>query len=231
MSGVSTRTLRHYDAIGLVPAAGTSAGGQRLYEEADLLRLQQVLVLRELGLPLVEIGALVDGADALPALRAHQERLVKEVDRLTAVARTVARTIAELEGGTVSAEELFEGFDPAQYDEEARERWPEEWAQSRDLVTTQDPSQLQRETAEAMTRMAALLADGEPHDGPRAQREAAQWHAWISRMWVPDAAAFTALGQMYVDDERFRATYEKVAPGLAEYYRNAMAVYAAEQLS
>jgi DNA-binding transcriptional MerR regulator len=231
MSGVTTRTLRHYDAIGLVRPAGTRAGGVRTYGEDELLRLQEVLVLRQLGLGLAEIREVVDQQrDAVPALKEHHARLVQEVARLTAVTATVARTIRELEGGRVSAEELFEGFDASAYEEEARERWPEQWEQAQARVQAQDPAQLQRETAEAMTRMAGLQAAGEPVDGKPVQDAVADWHAWISRIWVPDAEAFAALGRMYVEDDRFRATYERVAPGLAEYYRDAMAVYADRQL-
>ena len=228
MSGVTTRALRHYDAIGLLPPAGTHANGYRFYGEAELLRLQRLLVLRELGLSLGEIGqALEEQQDAVPALRSQYQRLLREIDRVAQVARTVARTLAELEGGAiVRPEDLFEGFDPSRYDEEARARWPQEWEASQLFVATQDPGQLQRETTAAMIRMAELMADGKPVADPLVQEETGAWHAWISRMWVPDAEAFTALGQMYVEDERFRATYEAVAPGLAEFYRDAMALYA-----
>jgi DNA-binding transcriptional MerR regulator len=237
MSGVTTRTLRHYDAVGLLPPAAVKDNSYRVYGEAELLRLQQVLVLRELGLSLAEIGQLLEEQqDAVPALRSHYLRLLREVDRVAQVARTVARTLAELEaqeGELVinRQENLFEGFDPSRYDEEAKTRWPKEWEASQAFVATQDPGQLQRGTTAAMIRMAELMADGKAADDPAVQEETRAWHAWISRMWVPDAEAFTALGQMYVDDERFRATYEAVAPGLAEYYRDAMARYAEQRLN
>jgi DNA-binding transcriptional MerR regulator len=120
MSGVTSRTLRHYDEIGLLPPAWTGAGGYRYYEEDDLLRLQQILVLRELGLGLSEIAAILDQqADEVEALRAYHQRLLAERDRLDVLASTVARTIAELqdrkghEGMSKinRPENLFAGFD------------------------------------------------------------------------------------------------------------------------
>jgi DNA-binding transcriptional MerR regulator len=100
MSGVTSRTLRHYDEIGLLPPAWVAGNGYRHYEEDDLLRLQQILVLRELGLGLAEIAEVLDRqTDQVEALRAHYERLLAERDRLTTLAHTVARTIAELQDG------------------------------------------------------------------------------------------------------------------------------------
>ena len=131
MSGVTSRTLRYYDEIGLLPPGWTAGNGYRHYEEDDLLRLQQILVLRELGLGLTEIAGVLDHqADEAQALRAHHKRLLAERDRLATLAGTVERTIVELEerkdGGDMpkisKPENLFEGFDHSQYDAEARER-------------------------------------------------------------------------------------------------------------
>ena len=98
MSGITSRTLRHYDDIGLLRPAGTGSNGYRRYGQDELLRLQRILVLRELGLGLPEIAAVVDERrDRVEALREHHERLLAERDRLSRVAATVARTIAELE--------------------------------------------------------------------------------------------------------------------------------------
>ena len=100
MTGVTSRTLRHYDAEGVVVPVGAGAGGVRLYGREELLRLQQVLLLRELGLGLPAVRAVVDGTtDRAAALRDHRERLLVERDRLDRLAATVARTIEELEGG------------------------------------------------------------------------------------------------------------------------------------
>ena len=131
-------------------------------------------------------------------------------------------------------ENLFEGFDPSAYEDEVRQRWPREYEQSRrftDSLTAQDTERLQREMTAAMIRMAELMAAGERVDSPAVQSEIdAAYHA-VCRFWTPDAAAFTNLGRMYVEDERFKATYDRIAAGLAEFYRDAMACYADTRLS
>ncbi len=236
MSGVTARTLRHYDEIGLLPPAGIGGNGYRLYGQDELLRLQEILVLRQLGLGLADIGAvLAERTDRLTALRAHHERLLAERDRLGAVAATVARTIRDLErdeGGTMATEhpdDLFEGFDPSEYEKEAQERWPEQYASSKaytDSLTREDAQRLQRQWNEQLQRMAELQAGGASVDDARVQAEIDGLYRGLLPMWTPNRAAFKSLGAMYVDDPRFTATYDRVRPGLAEYYRDAMAVYA-----
>ncbi len=243
MSGVSSRTLRHYDEVGLLPPAGVASNGYRFYEQRDLLRLQQILVLRELDLGLRDIGEILDQQhDPVQALLAHHERLLQEQDRLGRVAATVARTIDELtttEGqpGMTNInrpENLFEGFDPTQYDEEARERWPQQWEQSKQFTGTlsaADTDRLQREQTAAMIRMAELMSAGVDVGDAVVQTEIDAAYQTICQMWTPNAAAFKNLGKMYVDDARFTTTYDKIAPGLAEYYRDAMSTYADAKLS
>src|SRR4051794_29990666 len=98
MSGGPSRTLRHYDDIGLLVPAYTGSNGHRYYEEAELLRLQQILLMRELGLGLRDIATVLERqVDQVAALRAHMRRLAAERDRLDALVRTIGRTIAELE--------------------------------------------------------------------------------------------------------------------------------------
>jgi MerR family transcriptional regulator, thiopeptide resistance regulator len=243
MSGVTSRTLRHYDEIGLLPPGRVAGNGYRHYGEDDLLRLQQILVLRELGLGLAEIASVLDHqADQIAALRAHHKRLLAERDRLATLAGTVERTIAELEERKVvtdmpkisKPENLFEGFDPAQYEAEARERWPSQWEQSRQFVaasTPQDLERVQRETTAQMIRMAELMATGSPPDSPAVLAEVDAHYQGVCWFWTPTAAAYKGLGQMYVDDPRFKSAYDQIAVGLAEYQRDAMAAYADARLS
>jgi DNA-binding transcriptional MerR regulator len=242
MAGITARTLRHYESIGLLTPSSVGTNGYRHYGDPELLRLQRILVLKALGLGLPEIAALLDEQrDEVAALREHHGRLVAERNRLDRMEATVARTIRELSERGRSApmtiekpENLFEGFDPSEYEQEARERWPEEAASSERFTATLSPAdveRMQRETTAQIVRMAELREAGTPVDAPQVQEEIATLHASISRMWTPDAAAFTALGRMYVDDERFRATYDRVSPGVAAYFRDAMAVYASTRLA
>ena len=240
MSGVTSRTLRHYDEVGLLHPAYAAANGYRYYEQDELLRLQQILVLRELGVGLPEIGRILDEqTDRLAALREHHKRLLAERDRLATLAATVARTIDEL-GGTMSdvqinrPENLFEGFDHAQYADEARERWPEQYAVSQHraaTLTEEETERIQRESTAAMIRMAELMAAGTPVDDPAVQAEVHEHYVALCRFWTPNAHAYACLGRMYVEDGRFTATYDKIAVGLAAYYRDAIALYARARLS
>jgi DNA-binding transcriptional MerR regulator len=112
MAHVTSRTLRHYDEIGLLPPARIGMNGYRYYEREQLLRLQHILLLRELGVALGTIAQILDGQhDQLDALHRHHRWLLDERDRVDRLVHTVARTIAQLEGGTtMPAEELFDGF-------------------------------------------------------------------------------------------------------------------------
>src|SRR6478672_8186019 len=129
MAGVSVRTLHHYDRIGLLPPAATSPAGYRLYSDADLERLQQVLFFRELGFSLHDVKAIVASPDfdRTEALRAHRRLLVEQQGRLGRLVDLVDRTIASLEKGEPMADkERFAAFDDSkanEYREEARQRW------------------------------------------------------------------------------------------------------------
>lgn len=236
-SGLTARTLRHYDEIGLLEPAFVAANGHRHYERGQLLRLQQILVLRELGVALPEIGRILDAqTDRIEALRGHRQRLLAERDRLARLAATVERTIGDLEreksGATVETnrpENLFEGFDDAQHADEARRRWPGQYEESRPhaaSLTAADKARMGRESTAAMIRTAELMAAGTSVDDEAVQREMHAHYVGICRFWTPDARAFRCLGQIYVDDGRFTANYDRIAVGLAAYYRDAMAQYA-----
>ncbi len=128
MSDVTSRTLRHYDAVGLLPPAWVAADGRRYYRRPELLRLQRILLLRELGMGLKPIAeALEREADPVTVLREHRDRLAGERDRLARLVRTVDATIESLEGGAeMTAEQMFDGFEHNPYEAEARERWGDE---------------------------------------------------------------------------------------------------------
>jgi DNA-binding transcriptional MerR regulator len=242
MSGVTSRTLRHYDGIGLLAPAYVGTNGYRYYEVEQLLRLQQILLLRELGLGLSEIAdAIGSQPGTVAALRRHHARLLAERDRLGVLARTVARTIAELEGGDPVTqpkinrpENLFEGFDPSAYEDEARERWPEQYEPSRRVAGAIRPEQMeaiQKDLTAYMIRLAELMVAGKPAGDAEVLDEVGWHYRWVSRFWTPGAEAYRNLGRMYIDDERFRASYERIAEGLAAHQREAMAAYARERLS
>ncbi|MEJ3654753.1 MerR family transcriptional regulator [Actinomycetes bacterium KLBMP 9759] len=236
MSRVSSRTLRHYDHVGLLPPAGTGHGGLRFYERPQLLRLQHILVLRELGLGLDDIRAVIDGStDEVAALRHHHDRLLAESERLRTLAATVARTIDEREDGPfMAAEKLFEGFRDDRYAAEARELYGERAVESQRRVASWDEGkagEVKAEMTAVHEALAAAMNAGAAVDDPSVQEIVARHHAWVSHFWTPGREAYIGLGQLYVDDERFTASIDAAAIGLAAYLRDAMAVYANARLT
>jgi DNA-binding transcriptional MerR regulator len=234
MARVSSRTLRHYDHVGLLPP--TRAGHTRWYSRRDLLRLQHILLLRELGLGLDDIAAVLDGGtDEVAALRHHHARLMSEAERLLLLAETVGKTIVERQGGTpMPANEIFAGFREDPYAAEARQRWGETaaHAQRRAADWDQDTAAAVQREGEDVTRgLGEALRAGRPAEDPAVQELVARHHAWVSRFWTPGREAYVGLGRMYVDDERFAAHYEAVEPGLAVYVREAIEVWAPAHLS
>ncbi|MCS5713966.1 MerR family transcriptional regulator [Herbiconiux sp. CPCC 205716] len=125
LTGITSRTLRHYDRIGLLRPSRIGANGYRHYDEAALVRLQRVLLLRGLGVGLGEVARLLDqSTDAPAALRRHLDHLRRERSRLDRQIASVQTTIDTLdEGGTLMPETMFDGFDPTRYEEEVESRW------------------------------------------------------------------------------------------------------------
>lgn len=241
LSGVSVRTLHFYDEIGLLKPAFVRENGYRYYGEDELLRLQQILFFRELGFPLAEIQAVMAAEDfeRLEALKAHQASLRRKVERMSTLMTTIDKTIAKLEGRSPMAdEELFEGFDPAQqakYEEEVRERWGsdnlEESKRRTAHYTKADWKGVQESSMAIGAAWKAVVDRGLPPDHPEAQAVAKQHFHWIEQFYTPTKEVFIGLGELYRDDPRFRAFYDKTDPRLADYLPQAMRVYAERELS
>jgi DNA-binding transcriptional MerR regulator len=242
LAGVTTRTLRHYDAVGLLRPTGVAAGGRRLYGREELLQLQQILVLRELGVDLATVGEILGDDGGSPAgdlrrdrLREHHARLLAERDRFDRLARTVESTLRSLEGGVeMAAKDLYAGFDNSRYEAEARERYGDAEVDRSNAAWERlgedGRAAFGAETAAIGSGLAALMAEGADVADPRVQALVRRHHDQIAVFWTPDRAAYVGLGQMYVDDERFTATYDAYAPGLAPYLRDAIGVFAEANL-
>lgn len=239
LSGVTSRALRHYDAIGLLKPAWTADGGRRFYEQEQLLRLQRILLLRELGLGLdaiAEVLAAQDAHSAVEVLRQHSAWLRSEQERLARLVTTVENTIVTLEeGGTMNPNEIYRGFDHKQYEAEARERWGDEAVDRGNAVVAEwSPEQWAEHKAEfdaQNNELAALMDDGVPVTDRRVQSIIERHFQGMLQFWTPNREAYIGLGQMYVDDERFGQNYESVRTGLAAYLRDAMKAYAETHLS
>lgn len=232
MSGVSSRTLRHYHAIGLLEPESTEFSGRRRYGREELVRLQEILTLRDLGLPLREIGRILDlegGPGRVEALRSHLAWLRRERKRLGRVIRSVEQTIEE--GETMDPRKMFDGFEENPYEAEARERWGDEAVdQSKERLAKLTPAETERLRSGFATvhaKIAALHEEQAPLDDPRLTAAIAEHHAIVSLAWEPSPEAYAGLGRMYVEDERFRQTIGRGDDAMVEYLRDAMAVYAA----
>lgn len=239
MSNVTSRTLRHYDAIGLLRPSRVATGGRRYYGRAELLRLQRILLLRDLGLGLDVIADVLrrdGGASTADALRRHRNWLIEERKRLGRLLCTVEATIENIEKGEdMAAEKLFEGFEHNPYEAEARERWGDEAvdASYRRMQgwSAQDAEKARTGYSTVHEGLAPLLAAGVPVDDPRVQDLVQLHYEVTSLFWTPDAEAYQGLGRMYVDDERFRQNISAGNDALVEYLRDAMAVYAQARLA
>lgn len=235
LAGVTVRTLHHYDQIGLLRPSARTAAGYRLYGETDLLRLQQILLFKEMDVPLEQIREILDDPqfDLVQALRSHRQTLQARSARLETLLHTIDETIARLmeETTMLTIEELYEGFskeDTERYRREARENWGAEMVEATEQrMRKMSKAQWQAvgQQGEDATRLLASLMDKAPDD-PAVQAAIAQHHAWIENFYPAPAALYRGLGQMYVEHPEFHSFYEKYRPGLAEFMQAAMAHYA-----
>ncbi|HYP73969.1 MAG TPA: MerR family transcriptional regulator, partial [Microbacterium sp.] len=125
LAGTTSRTLRHYGDLGLLPASSVGSNGYRRYDSAALVRLQRILLLRDLGLSLPQIGEILERpTTAENALEGHLAWLRDEQQRLARQIASVQSTITTLKkGGEPMATDMFDGFDHTQYQDEVTERW------------------------------------------------------------------------------------------------------------
>lgn len=239
MAGVSTRTLRYYDEIGILKPAGINSSGYRIYGEKEVDRLQQILFYRELGVRLDSIKQIITSAgfDETSALKQHYKELLAKRHHLDILIENVERTIFSKEGGIkMSDEEKFEGFkkklledNEKQYGKEIREKYGEETVEkSNERFMNMKEGQyneLQELNDSVLTTLKEAYKTGNPA-GELAQKAAGLHARWITFFWGSyDKEAHANLTQMYVDDERFRAYYDKEQPGTAEFLRDAVQIY------
>lgn len=241
LTGLTPRTLRYYDAIGLLRPGRDRENDYRLYGGAEVDRLQQILLYREMGLPLEVIGQMLDtpGFDREAALREHLRQLQNQRQRLDTLIHTVSRTLSMIEGGDIMSDrEKFEGMkqraiaeNEAAYGREARQRYGEQAVDnSRQRVAGMTEKEWAQMSEEEAGYQAALLRAMEAGDPAGADaREACRLHrAWLLHYWTPEMMtdeAHIGLVEGYSQDERFTAYYEKIAPGCAGFFAQAIRAY------
>lgn len=241
MSGVSVRTLHHYDQIGLLRPASVGDNGYRYYGREELLRLQQILFHRELEFPLEAIAAVLAAPDfdRTAALRRHRTRLAAEARRYRRLLRTLDETLAVLEGETdMKDRDLYQGFAPekqAEYEAWIIDRHGEAARAAIDHGKTvmkgwspADAAGFQAEIEAVEAGLATAMTDGLPPDCAAVSDLVRRHHAWVARSWKapPTRETYLGLAAMYGDHPDFRARYEDRATGLLEYLQAAMAAFA-----
>jgi MerR family transcriptional regulator, thiopeptide resistance regulator len=240
-AGVSVRTLHHYDAVGLLKPGHVGANGYRYYGREELLRLQQILVYRELGMPLAEIAALLDDPafDLLAALRGHRAALNGRIAHYRTLIQTIDRTIVSLEKDEeMEDNDYYAGIDP-----ETRGRWQREaeafWgkdavaaAEAKARTFSKDQvAAIQAEMEAVRAEFQRLFRDDAAPGSDAVQAVTDRHYRWVSHSWSPDAAAFKGLGRYYVENPEFRGTYDDAdLPGCPEFIAEAMAIYADRSL-
>jgi DNA-binding transcriptional MerR regulator len=243
LAGVSTRTLRYYDEIGILKPARINSSGYRIYGQEEVNTLQQILFYRELGVGLDSIKEIVTAPtfDGAKALREHREKLLEKKEQLDLLIANVDKTIALTEGRiTMSNKEKFEGFkkkmvedNEKKYGKEIREKYGKENVDASNAkVMNMTEEQYQEVTALAEqlhTTLAEAFKTGDPA-GELAQKAAHLHKQWLTYYWKEySKEAHAGLAQMYVDDERFTSYYDKEQPGTAVFLRDAIHIYTGQK--
>ncbi|UOQ45975.1 MerR family transcriptional regulator [Halobacillus salinarum] len=239
IAGITGRTLRYYDQIGILKPAYTNSSGYRIYEAAEVDRLQQILFYRELDVDLDTIDKIMNspGFSELAALKAHHDKLLAKRKQLEILIRNVEKTLALKEGRIVmSDQEKFEGFkqklideNEQKYGKEIREKYGDDqvdrsYQKITEMSTEQyeEAERLGQQVLEVLNR-AFLTKDP---SSPLAQEAADLHRQWLTNYWDKyTKEAHAGVAQMYVDDERFKAYYDKENPGTAEFLRDAIMIY------
>lgn len=239
LAGVSTRTLRYYDEIGILKPARINSSGYRIYGDAEVNRLQQIMFYRELGVDLERIKQILlsPSFDQAAALEEHLESLLSKRAQLNVLIENVRKTIATEEGRmSMTDKEKFEGFKDKLIEENEQKYGGEIRSKYGDTTVDKSNNKLKSMTKNQYTEVEQLSADflstlnkafktGDP--GSELAQHAADLHRqWVSFYWDHYAKeAHAGLAQMYVEDERFKAYYDEGNIGTSEFLRDAILIY------
>lgn len=233
LTGISPRTLRYYDEIGLLKPARTEASGYRFYGDRELHLLQQILFYRERGLDLRRIREILyrEDFDVMAALEDHLRDLEARRTRMDALIRTVQNTISSLKGEiSMTDKEKFAAFkarlmeeNEAKYGREIREKHGNDNidASNRKLMDMTETAyaDFQNLEQEILARLQAGVKAGVAADSEEAKAIFELHRRWLQMTWkegLYSPAAHKGLAAMYLADDRFRAYYDKEVPGCAE---------------
>jgi DNA-binding transcriptional MerR regulator len=233
IAGITPRTLRYYDRIGLLKPSRVGTNGYRYYDERALLKLQQILLYRELELPLERIREIVTrpGFDPLAALEGHKLELARRRARLEHLITTVDDTLLHLKGKKeMSDKQLFAAFseeEQAEMEKEAMQLYDPEVVRESNRkykALTQADKQAIAEEGNALY-LALVAAIPRGPDSPAAQAGVERWRSHMDHFWTPSPEQLVALAENYSLDPRFKANFDKIDPRLAEFMGKAVKIY------
>jgi DNA-binding transcriptional MerR regulator len=237
LAGTTSRTLRHYGELGLLTPSRVGGNGYRYFDQDCLVRLQRILLLRELGLGLPVIAEVLNGAqrDTVAALRTHLDLLEQERERIGRQIESVKTTLRKTEEGEqLMAEEVFDGFDHTQYEQEVTQRWGREAYEQGDRwwrsLSDAEKAEFKQQQVYIAKAFAAAHSAGLPADSDVVQAISQRHYDWLSISPSPTRGHFVALGEMYVADPRFTDAYDRHGTGTAILVRDAMKVFAERNL-
>ncbi len=232
LAGVSVRTLHYYDEIGLLKPASHGENGYRYYDENAMLRLQQILFFKELGLRLDEIKQIVDSPDfdVVTALQTHKVALQQRLVRLNDLIHTVDQTISYLKGqADMDQSELFEGFSEEKqkaYEQEIRDRYGDkafEGVTDWNSYTAAQKKQIVAESKAIYRDLVANMPRG--HDSAEVQAIIRRWHEHLRYFYEPSVERLLGLADLYNDHPDFVKNFTKLHPDLPEFMRKAIQRY------
>jgi DNA-binding transcriptional MerR regulator len=239
IAGISVRTLHFYDRIGLLKPRSYSQSGYRYYGEEESLRLQQIMFFRELGFSLSDIGKTLSDRsfNAVEALKTHRKLLQQKAERLAELVNTIDRTIEKLERKReMDIKEFYKGFSEdkiEEYREEVRRRWGDKALRDSEQrvlgLGKEKMVGLQAKGGQIFQALADAIAQGKPPESDAAQAQVERWRQWLEHFHHYSPEALLGLGQMYSQDPRFAAFFEKYHKDLPAFFTRAVELYCSEK--
>ncbi len=239
LAGVSVRTLHYYDQIGLLTPARIAENGYRQYDDAGLMRLQQILFYRELDFKLSDIKELLDSPafEQVSALESHWDALWARLARTERLIKTVEDTIQHLKGEKeMSKKALFQAFsdeEQEEYAKQAEQQYDPETVRESNRkwknYSAEKKQAIMDEGNQVYVDMIAAMPKGA--DSPEAQACVERWRSHMDYFWTPNLEQLLGLATMYGQSPDFKVNFYEINPDVAVFMREAVAIYVAERKS
>lgn len=233
LAGITARTLHYYDEIGLLKPSHVGDNGYRYYEEESVLRMQQILLYRQMEMPLEDIKKLMGRRDfdVLSALESHKKEMLKKIEQTQTLVVTVENTILYMKGkNEMSTNQLFNGFTEAEqekYAKEAEQMYDPETVRASNKKWKATPEVDKKRILEEGKRVYLDLIAAIPAGAASKATQACieRWRRNIEHFWTPNVDQLVELSEFYNNDPRFKTNFDKMDPRLAEFFKEAVSEY------